>query len=377
MGSIYKPKYRDRNGKRKESNIYWIKYARGGKVYRESSGSENKIVAGRLLKLREGQIAEGRFPGLKVQKTRIGELADLYQKDYRENGRKSMNEANRYASLLREHFGELRAADLTTTHMMDYREKRRAEGAKDSTINREISALRRMFHLGLKHDPPLVSRIPHFHLVRENNVRKGFFEIEDFLALRGALPDHLKIMATIGYYTGMRFSEIVNLRWDQVDWHHRSLRLDPGTTKTNEGRTIPMVPELHQTLEQWRKATIAKWPSCSWICQRNGNPIKDHRHAWKTACKRVGLEGRLFHDLRRSAVRNLIRAGVPQVVAKGISGHKTDAVFNRYNIVSDTDLSEAVGKLSRYIQERKAEIQAGQSFGQSQNGAEKCQIASH
>ena len=84
-----------------------------------------------------------------------------------------------------------------------------------------------------------------------------------------------------------------------------------------------------------------------------GKPISSIKRTWKTACEKIGLEDRMFHDLRRSAVRNLVRAGVPQVVAKKISGHKTDSVFNRYNIVSESDLREATEKLSKYFDKNR------------------------
>lgn len=354
MGSIYK---------QKESHNYWIKYYRGGKAYRESTGSDKKSVAERLLKLREGAVAEGKFPGLNVLKIRVKELVDLYLKDYKNNNRKSMKEAERYAHLIKEYFGEMRAANLTTGQIMDYRAKRKEEGVQDATINRELSALRRMYHLGQKHTPPLVSRVPNIEIVKEHNVRKGFFEVEDFLALRGALPDHLKVAITIGYYTGMRLAEILSLQWDHIDWDHGMLRLDPGTTKNYEGRIIPMTSEVRKTLEQWRMTTIEKWPKCPLVCHLNGNKIVSMYAAWRSACKRVGLEGRLFHDLRRSAVRNLVRAGVPQAVAKKISGHKTDSVFNRYNIVSQGDLLEATEKLSDYINGKRSISNDGHSLG--------------
>lgn len=342
MGSIYK-----------RGKIYWIKYYRAGKACYESAESKKEYEATRLLKLREGNIVEGKFIGIEATRTRIDDLVKLYQKDYSVNKRKSIKEANRYADLIAGYFGGLKAAQITTAQMMDYRAKRQAEGVADSTINRELSALRRMYSLGMEHEPPLVARMPKFQIVEENNVRRGFFTDDEFLALRGALPDHQKIMATIAYYTGMRLGEILSLRWDQVDFKDGQLRLDPGTTKNNEGRTIPLFPEIRRALDQWKAHTMKHWPNLPWICHYKGRQITEYKRAWHTALKRVGLEGRKFHDFRRTGVRNLIQAGVPEVVAMKISGHKTRSVFDRYNIVSHADLKVATEKLTRYMEEKR------------------------
>ena len=347
MGCIFKPK---------GTKYFYVKYYRNGKPYIESSKSVIKADAKRILALREGQIQEGRFHGLKVLKTSISDLLKLIIRKSEEDKLPSLTDRRHYVKLLEEHFGATKAANLATAQVMDYRKKRREQGVSDQTINRELGVLRRAYNLAMEHDPPLVQRVPKISLTSEKEcIRKGFIEDEEFRALRGVLPEHLKIAITIGYYTGMRSGEILGLQWRQVDFKQNTLRLDPGTTKNKEGRVAPMISEMRDVLERWWMESMTKYPDCPWVIHRNSERITRHfGKAWKTACKKVGLEGLLFHDLRRSAIRNLIRAGVPQSIAMAISGHKTDSVFRRYDIVSELDIAEAGNKLSQYLNSRRA-----------------------
>ena len=98
------------------------------------------------------------------------------------------------------------------------------------------------------------------------------------------------------------------------------------------------------------------YPYCSYVCHREGKPFKEIESAWVNACQQIGLKGKTFHDLRRTGVRNLVRAGVSETVAMKISGHKTRSVFDRYNITNEQDLKEAATRLGRYIQEKKVTV---------------------
>jgi integrase len=190
------------------------------------------------------------------------------------------------------------------------------------------------------------------------NVRTGFFERADFEAVRSHLPDALKGPITFACLTGWRVpSEILTLRWKQVDFAAGIVRLEPGTTKNDEGRVFPfrVLPELAILLrEQWKQAlrlelatgqpipTVFHWNDRGTI-----KPIhpKVLYRRWKEACKRGGVPTRIPHDFRRTAVRNLERAGVPRSVAMKLTGHKTEAVYRRYAIVCEADLSEGLKKL--------------------------------
>ncbi len=374
MGMIYK-----------RGKTYWIKYYRNGKPYRESTRSRKEADAKRLLKKREGEISQGKLPGIYFDKVRFDEQAEDFLTDYRINQKKSLRRAELSVEHLKSTFeGLIRAPDITTDKIRAYIEQRMAwacgeckntfladeiqnikkpvcphcgsndelkKGATNATINRELSALKRMLNLGAQQTPPKVDRVPFIPMLGENNARQGFFEHGEYLALRDALPSYLKGFATFAYHTGWRLSEITGLTWAQVDKEQGIVRLEVGMTKNSEARTIYMDDEVKEVInQQWeaRKKSQKLLPYV-FLNSEGTDKVKRFDKAWKTACRDAKIGKRLFHDFRRTAVRNMVRSATPERVAMMISGHKTRAVFDRYNIVNDTDLKLAAQKQQTYL----------------------------
>jgi len=367
MGMIYRRKKRDpATGKLEEQGPYWMKYYVEGRPIQESTKVFEKEQAKKILKVKEGEVAAGLYRGPSMDRIRFEDLAALVQQDYQINRRKTVRRITEYQKHLEPYFRKARVSSMTTERINAYIIKRQEQGAANGTINREIGFLKRMFRLGYQQTPQLVARVPHIPQLKEHNIRSGFFEHEDFLALRGALPDYAQVPATLAYYSGMRMGEVYSLQWRQINWTEGKLFLKAQDTKTNTPRVLYLTGDLYRVLLAWKARCDKKWPSCEWICHRGGIRLQSFKRSWWEACDAVGLgrmvkdekKGRLVwdgkrpHDFRRTAVRNMIRAGVPEKIAMAISGHKTRSVFDRYNIVNERDLEQAARSLTTYFEKQ-------------------------
>jgi integrase len=349
--------------------VWWVKYYRNGKAYRETSGSDKEAAARKLLRKRLGEIEVGRFIGPDAERVAIRELAEDYLNDYRVNARKSLDKAERMVkrhdddgkeldSELMAFFGDSKAHSVATDNVKKYVAQRLEAGAANATVNRELAALKRMFNLGLQAEK--IHRKPYIPMLKESNARQGFFEHGEFIAFRNALPDYFKPVVTFAYYTGWRKQEILSLRWNQVDLNARTVRLDVGTTKNDKGRLVILDGELLEAIQgQWERRKVAEIPGqsptllCPFVFHRDGKPIRDFRKAWNKARTETGFAAKMLHDFRRTAVRDMVRAGVNERVAMMVSGHQTRSVFDRYNIVSEQDLIDAARKTWEHAQKQE------------------------
>lgn len=334
----------------KRGNVWWIDYSYRGDRHRESSGSTRKKDAKKLLQKRMKEMSEG-GPKVDEEDITLADLREAIVADYKANGRKSLPTVKRAWCHLEDFFPKgTRAVDITTTRVKSYIAHRQDEGAANATINKELAALKRAFNL-LREEGTL-SRLPHVPTLATDNTRTHFLSMADVDAICDEITDRVEPVVRFAALTGWRKGEILNLKWRNVDFEAGTAHLEPGTTKNRDARTFPFdtLPPLAELLREQREYTdkveARQDRIVPHVFHRDGDPIKSMRGAWDGACKRVGLPDAWFHDLRRTAVRNLERAGVPRSVATKLTGHKTESVYRRYAIADEDALSEGVEKLA-------------------------------
>lgn len=339
----------------KAMSKWWLDYSSHGVRHREPAGTSSKAEALRLLRermtAREAGKVVGRPDRVRLaeyqteadgSKKLVGGLRALVERQYVLDGRRSINRLRPgFANLERLMGAETRAPELNPARLDTYVEARMKEGASRATVNYELALVRRALRLGV--EKGLLAVVPLIRLPAVRNARTGFFEDGAFAALLLELPDDLRGLVTFLRMTGWRKSEVQGLQWAQVDQEAEVIRLNSADTKGGEARIFPygVAAELKALLgSRWAKRDGL------FVFHIRGERVSDGalRSSWKRACKRAGLEGRLVHDLRRSAARDFRRAGVTEGEIMKLCGWRTRSMFDRYNIIDEQDLARAAAK---------------------------------
>lgn len=353
---------------REGSRFWWVAYYHNGKQEREpalfvtgkNKGSKieatnsNRESAEKFLKQRVGEITAERyggpvFVGPEQRRITVGQMIDALASDCKLRGINSAPWAS-HIKQVRAQFGEWRAVELSAEHIDSYIEHRLADGVRPSTINRNTQLLAQAYKFAMQRKH--INTAPYIRRLSEaGNARQGFFSEIEFRAVLSNLPQDIADFVHFGYLTGWRKGEIRSLRWADVDGD--VIRLLAENSKNGESRIITLEGELAELIERRRVSRQVKTKTgvmlADLVFHQNGRPILEFRKSWATATRLAGVPGRLVHDLRRTAVRNLIRAGVSERVAMQISGHKTRSMLDRYCIVSERDLREAMSKTQSYL----------------------------
>jgi integrase len=377
-------------------STWWCQFYDRGRQIRLSSGETDEKKAERFLRKKVGAIANGIQED--SRSLRYETLRDAYLEDYVVNGKKSLRrdrDGNPYLECVKRldsFFAGCRAVEIGTDLMRQFQREMQAGGYANGSINRSLAALRKMFTLA--HRDGRLRNLPYFPMLTESKPRQGTLPQEKYLELLGELPDYLRPVTMIGYGGGMRLGEILNLRWKNIVWMDRIIRIED--SKNGEAREIPFSGELEAML---REQHARRQPGCDRVCFRidalgHARGIGDFRKAWRRVCVKIGLAkwepatdkegkpvydppryahshpkqkmvytGLIFHDLRRSFITAAEHAGAPRHEAMQISGHKTESVYKRYAITNREQRRAALETIEQFRAER------GQN---GDNAAPKC-----
>jgi integrase len=364
-GSVFQKTYPDRRGRNRKTATFYVKYYVNGRFVELSSGTSDYDEAVTMLRQKMAGAARGGEHTRHPERVRLNQLFDLLMDDYRYKSRKSTYcTEHRIDCHLRPFFGETKAIDLSTSKLRQYVAHRRKEGGAAATINKELSFIRRAMNIGAKHEPPLVLRVPAFEMLAVDNARQGTLDHEAYKRVRDALPPYARIALVIGYHTGARAGEICSIRKEWINLAAKRINLPGRVTKNGRARYLPIYGDMGPELDVALAAT--KDSDCPLLVQRGGAATRDWRKTWEAACDAAGVPDTLFHDLRRTAVTNMIEAGLSEKEAMEISGHKTRAVFDRYHIVSERRMKLNAAKLEEHLKAKDAEAPV-QVAGASRN----------
>ncbi len=343
--------------------LYFAFYHSGQQKFVNTETNDPEVAYRQLLEAR-GQVEQGqRLLPSEVGRVRYEDLKHILVEHYRTEAPASLYPRQtedggteytfRGADKLDQFFKRLPVTEIRVLKIKGYIQWRRNEGDADATIRRQLSHLRLAFNLALADEVINRNDIPLFKLPKDSKPRKGFLEIEEYKTLRSAMPKHLRDTVTFLYYTGCRTGAAAKITWEMVSKDCTEIELSAEIMKNDEPVRIPLVgplAEIATMLKERRKS----FPKAK-------DPVFDFRNfrvMWNTTCDSLGLgkynkklrhySGLKPHDFRRSAARNLDKAGVPRRVGMLITGHKTEHMYERYNIKNTDDVKEALIKVGQF-----------------------------
>jgi integrase len=367
-GCVYRPKFKGKNG-RERFGEWRIKF-----IWKDDSGVKhvhdervqgqetNKSIAQELLKTRMAE-AKSRALLTHAEDLTYENLRSDLINNYGEKARKSLlmtKDGRKYISSLNHldnFFTGRKAIEIRVPQITAFKKARMASGVGNSSVNRSLGLLRRMFSLAVRDRNFPKDRVPFFELLEEPEPRVGFLKQEEFTKLRHELPENLRPVLALGYYCGMRLGEIRRLKWSGVDLKRGEIMLQGNETKNGKPRAIPLMCELPEMLAIMQ----AKNPQAEYVFGGD-RPLGSFRKTWNSACVRAALgkfeklaKGRkkyvgfIFHSLRRTALTNMADAGVSAHAAMSISGHLSQKVFNDYLQLVERQAKEAKRKMETYL----------------------------
>jgi integrase len=345
---------------------WWIQFYQDGQRVRMTSESTDEAVARRMLKEHEARVTLKEPVVAQAARVTYDDLRTDLVAHYQATGSRDLAEAGCRLKHLDRAFRGVRASRITGAVITKYIVQRQQEEIvspkkksrrhpANGTIVREVSVLLKMLRLGVEHNK--VSRLPIVHKPEEAPARQGFLEPAQFEAIRAHLPADVAAICSLLYDGAHRLREITHLQRAQVDLVAGCIRLRQPKTKTLVAvyltpETLDLlaahldrVKDLERSLGRVLPMAFPIMPGFGVSRRLVGRQRDNFEKAWRRACTAAGFPKTLVNDCRRSGIRNLVRAGVPERVVMSISGHRSRSTFDRYNITSETDLQAAAATL--------------------------------
>ena len=366
---------------------WYFQMRHNGKRLSKSLGTKDRAEAEKKFrKIRldfSARIQRGELETSAESNVTVKELLDQYLNWLHKNRPKSVKVMEYSINAnLRPWFDLRKVSSIETADCERYQEHRLNQGVTNATVNRELACLRTAFIHESKRTPTRLKKgnVPYIPKLPETNVRRGFIEWDGYERILENLPMSLKALFVCGYHVGTRKGSLLNMKWSDVELADKFIRVD--MTKNGEAVNLPIYGDMEDWLGRQKKHRDENFPWADhvffWYSQdteigpefasghggrrsKPGDPIKSFYVSWNTAVEKAGYQGLLFHDLRRSAVRNMVqKAGISEARAMKVSGHKTHEMLRRYNIIHLSDVQQVGVEMDAWA---KGQRESRQSAG--------------
>ena len=327
----------------KKGDNYYIDYYVDGRRKREKVGT-SRTLAKKALEVRKGEIARKKY---KLPQKRVSllfeEFVPIYL-DYVRGYKKSFDRDQSTVRILTKKFHGKRLDAIHPFLVEGYKIERRKQ-VKPATVNKELGCLRHMYNMAIKWDYAEKNPVREVKFFKENNQRLRYLSSEETRALVEACAPHLRPIVIVALNTGMRRGEIFDLKWSNVDFKNRMIRVVE--SKNGESRIIPMNDEVYRTLMEHKERTNTELV----FANKRGKRYRSVHFSFSSAVRRAGIRDFHFHDLRHSFASNLVMGGEDLVTVKELLGHKSIQMTMRYSHLSQKHKMAAVQRLGNLYKE--------------------------
>jgi len=316
----------------RRGTVWWMSFTHNGEQLRRSTETEDRKLAIRIFDKLKGDIAEGKwFESLPGDSYKFSDLMDKYLKEYSAVN-KAKTSQKRDKSIIRnlkKVFGNYYLTEIKPAMISDYKIKRRADGVSPRTINYELTTMSHAYNIAIR-EWGLVSDNPVKRVTKDrvSNSIERWLTLEEEKKLMGASPKWLQDIIVFAINTGMRQSEILDLKWSQVDMKRKTLTISEQKNRCVD--TLPLNEKVMKLLQERQKMFS---DSDGYVFPNTLNQRKENRvllTAFYKVRNRAGIKNFRFHDLRHTFATRLVQNGVDLYSVQKLGRWKNVTMVQRY-----------------------------------------------